>query len=302
VLSESGCNALLATRHQGLCVFITEAEAHQTAELAALISPGDMVSAADAMDISHVYGPLMRGRCSGSTNRSTADISTTTMFVRYRKVVSDGFEPCGVQAQRNCNGSCRSRYRSCMGRCPKKPRCRWRIGLLQLPDGLVPYRLQVSLIENQRDDGKVRQEHIADLGSIDGHLLPEFWAELDASKVLEIQWENWSDHSVYARIDFWETAKPRIDHLANRLDPRALRLTIDRRIPWPRQAERDLAEAREEFRRWNGLNRMANIAIEGNEKTIAAAAAENAELRREILTRAPFVAEVTARMARLTKS
>ena len=107
---------------------------------------------------------------------------------------------------------------------------------------------------------------------------------------------------MYARIDFWETAKPRIDHLANRLDPRALRLTIDRRIPWPRQAERDLAEAREEFRRWNGLNRMANIAIEGNEKTIAAAAAENAELRREILTRAPFVAEVTARMARLTKS
>jgi hypothetical protein len=174
--------------------------------------------------------------------------------------------------------------------------------MLQLPDGLVPYRLKVSIIENRRVDGKVRQEHVADLGTIDGHMLPEFWAGLDSSKIVEIQWENWSDHSVYARIAFWETAKPRLDHLANRLDPRAMRLSIDRRIPWPRQAERDLAEAREEFRLWNGLNRMANIAIEGNEKTIARATAENAELRREILSRAPFVAAVTARMATLTKT
>src|SRR6516164_7516010 len=132
------------------------------------------------------------------------------MSVRYRKIVSDGTEPCGVAAQRNCNGSCRSRYRSRVGRCPRKPRCRWRIGMLQLPDGLVPYRLKVSIIENRRVDGKVRQEHVADLGTIDGHMLPEFWAGLDSSKIVEIQWENWSDHSVYARIAFWETAKPRL--------------------------------------------------------------------------------------------
>jgi hypothetical protein len=223
------------------------------------------------------------------------------MFVRYRKIVSDGAEPCGAKAHRNCNGTCRSKYPSRAGRCPKKPRCRWRIGLLQLPDGLVPYRLQVSIVENRRVDGKVCQEHVADLASIDGHLLPEFWIGLESSKVLDIQASNWCDHSVYARIAFWETAKPRLDHLANRLDPRAMRLSIDRRIPWPRQSERDLAEAREEFRRWSGLNRIANIAIEGNERTIATATAENAELRKEILTRAPFVAAATARLARLTK-
>ena len=31
---------------------------------------------------------------------------------------------------------------------------------------LKPYRLEVSLVENRRNHGKVRQEHVANLGSI----------------------------------------------------------------------------------------------------------------------------------------
>jgi hypothetical protein len=56
--------------------------------------------------------------------------------------------------------------------CPLRPRCRWRIG-----GGRVPYRLLVAVIENRRVNGKVRQEHVADLGAIEGHWLPSFFAE-----------------------------------------------------------------------------------------------------------------------------
>jgi hypothetical protein len=33
-------------------------------------------------------------------------------------------------------------------------------------------------IENHRERGRVRQEHIADLGSVEGYLLPEFWKDI----------------------------------------------------------------------------------------------------------------------------
>ena len=60
-----------------------------------------------------------------------------------------------------------------------KPRCRWRIGV-DHGLALVPYRLHVQLAENRRVDGKVRQEHVADLGAIDGAMLADFWAGIDA--------------------------------------------------------------------------------------------------------------------------
>jgi hypothetical protein len=40
--------------------------------------------------------------------------------------------------------------------------------------------LLVSLSEIRRVDGKVRQDHIADLGAIDGIMLPSFYSKLDA--------------------------------------------------------------------------------------------------------------------------
>jgi hypothetical protein len=51
-------------------------------------------------------------------------------------------------------------------------------------------------------------------------------------------------------MTFWENAKPRLDRLANRLDPKAVRMAIHKRIPWPMQAERDLAQARQDVFDW----------------------------------------------------
>jgi hypothetical protein len=222
------------------------------------------------------------------------------MFVRYRKLVSDGREPLGVMAQRNCRGMCRGRYLSRTGGCPKKPRCRWRIGLLQLADPLVPYRLHVSLAENRREAGRVRQEHVADLGAVDGYLLPEFWNGLDLALVAKIKADNWDLRSIEARMAFWNGAKPRLDWLSNRLDPTAVRMTIHRRIPWPKQAERELAEAREDFRSWKSLYDFHAREIDRNEQQIKRLTEENAELREKASEPARAAAQAAERLAKLT--
>jgi hypothetical protein len=218
------------------------------------------------------------------------------MFVRYRKLSSDGRAPLGVTAARNCPGICKRRRNF---HCPKKPRCRWRIGLLRLADPLVPYRLHVSLAENRREAGRVRQEHVADLGTVDGYLLPEFWNGLDPTLVAQIKADNWDLRSVNARLAFWNEAKPRLDRLSNRLDPKAIRMAIHQRIPWPKQAERDLAEAREDFRFWKGLHDMQANQIEAYEKTIETVTKDNAELREEASKSARAAAHAAARLVKL---
>jgi hypothetical protein len=56
-------------------------------------------------------------------------------------------------------------------------------------------RLQISLIDTRRIDGKVRQEHVASLGSVP------------------------PDASVQDRVAFWTQVHPRLSRLDNRLDP-----------------------------------------------------------------------------------
>jgi hypothetical protein len=219
------------------------------------------------------------------------------MFVRYRKIVADGHEPLGVAAQLDCRGKCRSRYPSRDGRCPMKPRCRWRVGRSEVPGSLVPYRLHLSLIENHRDAGQVRQEHVADLGSVEGHYLPEFWEGLEPGIVLKDS--TWDLRSAYARVAFWENAKPRLDRLANRLDPKTIRMAIHQRIPWPRQTERDLAETANEVQQWELLNRSAARQIDANGKMIARTEIENAQLRQDMANWAPSVAAATERLTQL---
>jgi len=71
-------------------------------------------------------------------------------------------------------------------------------------------RLQASLIETRRIAGKVQQEHVAGLGSIDVEL------------------------SVADRITFWQQLHPRLDRLSNRLDAEALTKVLGKvhaRIP-----------------------------------------------------------------------
>jgi hypothetical protein len=174
-----------------------------------------------------------------------------------------------------------------------KPRCRWRIGMSEGLE-LVPYRLHVSVIENRRIDGKVQQEQIADLGAVDGYLLPEFWVGIDPSVILKVRSENWDLWSVRARVAFWETANPRLARLANRLDPKAIRMAVHDRIPWPKQAEREMADAREEFREWWVRHKGFADQIENYERIIEKANKELVELR----PLAAAVAEEAGKIAR----
>jgi hypothetical protein len=207
------------------------------------------------------------------------------MFVRFRKIISDGRRPEAVITALACQDRCKKRRDL---KCPIKPRCRWRIG------SAAPYRLQVSIVENRRIEGRVYQEVIAELGSIDGYLLPEFWQEES------LKADNWYQRSVFARIAFWNIAKPRLDHLANRLDPKTMCMAIHARIPWPKQNERDLADARADFACLHATcQTFAAGPIERNEKLIEKLKTENAELRK---LGAPYVDEIhraTQRLSRL---
>jgi hypothetical protein len=56
---------------------------------------------------------------------------------------------------------------------------------------LVPYRLLVSLVMSERVNGAVGQRHIADLGAIDGYLLPEFFVGLEPEIVDKLKTMHW---------------------------------------------------------------------------------------------------------------
>jgi len=58
----------------------------------------------------------------------------------------------------------------------------------------TPYGLAMSLVETRRENGKVRHEHVASLGSIE------------------------TPPSVAARIEFWRELDERLAQLSNRLD------------------------------------------------------------------------------------
>jgi len=58
----------------------------------------------------------------------------------------------------------------------------------------TPYGLAMSLVESRRENGKVRHEHLASLGSIETPL------------------------SVAARIGFWRRLHERLHQLSNRLE------------------------------------------------------------------------------------
>jgi hypothetical protein len=58
----------------------------------------------------------------------------------------------------------------------------------------TPYGLAMSLVETRRENGKVRREHVASLGSIE------------------------TPPSVPVRIEFWRGLHERLDQLSNRLD------------------------------------------------------------------------------------
>jgi hypothetical protein len=86
------------------------------------------------------------------------------------------------------------------------------------------WRLKVSVVQSARRGGKVVQETVAYLGSID-------------ARALMAPDDEHEHASVAARVAFWEGVNPRLKSLVNRLggvaEVKRLRMAIHARIPWP---------------------------------------------------------------------
>lgn len=219
------------------------------------------------------------------------------MFPRFRKSKTGGFEPCGVNARIQCRG------RWCRGiTCAQSPRCRWRIGWDETREhALEPYRLHVSLIENRRVDGKVRQEHVAQIGAIDGHLLESFFSGLDPDVAARMKADNWEYLSLWARRAFWAEAIERLRRLENRIGPdmKRLRIAIHKRVPWPIEAERKRLELLEAERNLYWAERGFECTREmyrANEQILERANRQNAELGRASVWEAKQVQEARERL------
>jgi hypothetical protein len=140
------------------------------------------------------------------------------------------------------------------------------------------WRLKAYVVENTRRDGKVMQEIVAHIGSIDSRalgLMPD---------------ENRERSSIAARIRFWEAVNPKLKLLANRAGGddgvKRLRMAINARIPWPLQAERgrlDVLDAEAEAASWHRLYEGSQKMIEANDELIATATEKKAELQRDAL-------------------
>jgi hypothetical protein len=227
------------------------------------------------------------------------------MFVRFKKRKSDGRRPSGTDdAKLACVGGCADRRGQRLGGgmragkgCPMKPRCRWLIA-----GKLVPYRLLVALIVNRRVDGKVRQEHIADLGSIDEYMLPGFYPDGAPSD------EQWHRGSVQARRQFWLGAFEKLERLGNRVSAEHREAFIEemmRRIPIPTSEERrtaDLFEWKHLALSMQTMNHQTKKMIKSSEQARARIDQNLAGLRqeddRETATMARAQTEVLKRLSR----
>lgn len=221
------------------------------------------------------------------------------MFVRFRERKSGGVRPALVDALILCEGGCADRTDGHRHRCYMKPRCRWHVGARQNLE-LEPYRLLVSLIENRRTNGIVKQETVAELGAIDGHLLPGFYAGIDPAIVEQITADeagpalpierndlvflcrSWQRASLDLRIKFWQNLHEVLSRLSNRIDAATAHKIMDAinaRIPLPpideiertplRRAEDGLASAED--------SRASSLQLVKSNKELAAAAERSAE-------------------------
>jgi hypothetical protein len=139
------------------------------------------------------------------------------MFVRFREMKAQRYDKCDHRwsgGERECAGNYKDRRRHyprygagiiVEGRtfvkgCPLRPIC---------PLKKPHQRLEVSIVETRRENGKVRQQHISSLGSYDLH------------------------GGLRERERFWIDCEDRLGRLANRIGPEMdrLRQTIAARIP-----------------------------------------------------------------------
>jgi hypothetical protein len=147
----------------------------------------------------------------------------------------------------------------------------------------ITHRLQVSLVETHRVDGRVRHEHIVSLGSVP---VPP---------------------SLQDRLAFWQRLHERLSRLSNRVpaDMQGKILgDIHARIPMVtldeiQAAKIEAAEADERF--WSGLHEMHTKQIEGHGRLIAAAEGQIAASKAEVEKCAAEAAQAKDRVERLKR-
>jgi hypothetical protein len=167
------------------------------------------------------------------------------------------------------------------------------------------------LAECRRIDGKVKQEHIADLGSIEGCLLLSFWAgiEPEHANAARLNLEEWFKASIRARIAFWRPLEEKLARLANRVneDERAaIRAAIEKRIPSPTAAElvqNRVWTAADEVEGWRRAKGGAAGIIASEEKQIAECEASLALLKENIaVAYQPALDDITASLRQIERA
>jgi hypothetical protein len=103
---------------------------------------------------------------------------------------------------------------------------------------LDPYRIKVDIVANSRVNGKVKQEIIATLGTIDATWLESFWVGTPP----ELRIEKWELRSLQNRTAFWDGVLHRMSQIGdNRLskdERKATRQSIHKVVPWVMEPER----------------------------------------------------------------
>jgi hypothetical protein len=141
-------------------------------------------------------------------------------------------------------------------------------------------RLQVSLIETRRHDGKVKHEHVASLGAVP------------------------LDPTLADRTAFWTGLHPKLSRLGNRLDAAALGpvlAAIHARIPMPTQDDRQASQldaVREDARQRQFLADATDDLLAGQREIVAIAQRKLAELEETAKARKAEAETAQARVAK----
>ena len=145
------------------------------------------------------------------------------------------------------------------------------------------HRLQLSLAETRRIDGRVRHEHIASLGSIE------------------------NPPTARARTAFWQRLHERLAKLSNRIDPATqgrILGAVHARIPMvtpdeQRSLQLENAKADEQF--WTRLHELYEEHFEGQQKLVAGAESAIGRGRSAAADAAAHAAAIKERIGRIEK-
>jgi hypothetical protein len=228
------------------------------------------------------------------------------MFVRFRKLRNGGFPPSAASdgvAQRLCR---RPYGRPCRGSCGAKPRCRWAING---DEGRQPYRIKVTLVENVRIGGKVKQQTICTLGNIDATWLDCFWEGFAPEELAALRCGDWRYFSLLQRRAFWRGVLDRMGKIGdNRLGAdhrKAARRAIHRVVPWVMELEHkeiELLEEKRDFREAQRLHKWRQDEVLEKEQELAKLEKELPTLREKSAELAGIVLHTGSRIAGLHQS